>query len=139
MRSNRLFLPLGAAALLLALAAYGAASPRPQEGTPQPAAQPAATQGYAGSDVCMACHTEVAEHLEKTPHGSDAFERMAAQGCESCHGPAAAHAEDPDNPALQPSMEKRTPKQQSAVCQSCHDGRGQFFWHGSVHAKRGLS
>ena len=140
MRSNRLRLPLGALTLLLALAAYGAASPgAQQEGTPQPAPQPAASQGYAGADVCMACHSEVAEHLETTPHGKDVFDRMASQGCESCHGPAAAHAEDPDNPALRPSMEKLNAKQQSAVCTSCHDGRSQFFWHGSVHQKRNVS
>lgn len=142
MRSNRLLLlPLGAIVLLLALGASGGAASRPQQGeTTQLAAQPAAApQGYAGSDVCSACHSEVAEHLETTPHGKDVFDRKASQGCESCHGPAAAHAEDPDNPALQPAIYKQTPKQQSAVCQSCHDGREQFFWHGSVHQKRNVS
>lgn len=138
MRSNRLLLPLGAALLLLALAASGGAAPRPQqEGTP--AAAPAAPQGYAGSDVCITCHSDVGDHLATTPHGKEAFNRRASQGCETCHGPAAAHAEDPDNEALRPRFTKKSVRQQSETCQSCHAGRNQFFWHGGVHETRGLS
>jgi DmsE family decaheme c-type cytochrome len=87
----------------------------------------------------MACHGEVADHLANTPHGSKAFERLAAHGCESCHGPAAAHTENPDDPALRPSITKLSAKDQAKICQSCHSGRQQMFWHGSVHANRGLS
>ena len=135
MRSYRLLIPaLIFAVALIALEVQGGAAPQPPEDAP-----PAASQGYAGSDLCMACHTDVGDHLANTPHGSKAFSRLSAQGCESCHGPAAAHAENPDDPALQPSMDKLSPEQQSKVCQSCHSGRQQMFWHGSVHAKRGLS
>jgi DmsE family decaheme c-type cytochrome len=136
MRSHRLLLPL-CAVVLLALAGFGFATP--QEEPAEPAAAPAPPQGFAGSDTCVACHSEVGDHLETTPHGKDVFERMASQGCESCHGPGAAHAEDPDNPALRPSIAKLTKKEQNALCQSCHDGREQFFWHGSTHQKRGVS
>src|SRR5687768_7209940 len=96
MRSNRL-LPatLMCAVALFALAGWGGAAPQPPESAPQPP-----SRGFAGSDMCMACHTEVGDHLAKTPHGSKAFARLSAQGCESCHGPAAAHAENPDDPAL---------------------------------------
>ena len=135
MRLHRLLLPtLIFAVVLIALEGKGGATPQQPESTP-----PSASQGYAGSDLCMACHTDVGDHLAKTPHGSTAFSRLSAQGCESCHGPGAAHAENPDDPALQPSMDKLSPAQQSKVCQSCHSGRQQMFWHGSVHAKRGLS
>ena len=135
MKPHRLLLPtLICAVALLALAGPGFAAPQPPE-----SATPPASQGYAGSDVCMACHTEVGDHLANTPHGSKAFARLSAQGCESCHGPAAAHTENPDDPALRPAMDKLSPAQLSKVCQSCHSGRQQMFWHGSVHAKRGLS
>lgn len=135
MKPHRLLLPtLICAVVLLAFAGMGATTPQPPESAPPPA-----SQGYAGSDVCMACHTEVGDHLATTPHGSKAFARLSAQGCESCHGPAAAHTENPDDPALRPSMDKLSPAQQSKVCQSCHSGRQQMFWHGSVHAKRGVS
>ena len=142
MRMQRIVFPLCAAVTLFAFVGWGRAAPQPAGAVPQPpvtAPAASAAQAYAGSDVCSACHSEVAEHLATTPHGKDVFDRKASQGCESCHGPAAAHAEDPDNPALQPAIYKRTAKQQSAVCQSCHDGREQFFWHGSVHQKRNVS
>jgi DmsE family decaheme c-type cytochrome len=131
MRLHRFLLPTLCAVALLTFAGRAWAAPQPPESTPP--------QGYAGSDVCMACHGEVADHLANTPHGSKAFERLAAHGCESCHGPAAAHAENPDDPALRPSITKLSAKDQAKICQSCHSGRQQMFWHGSVHANRGLS
>ena len=135
MRPYRLLLPmLIFAVVLVTLEGQGDARPQQPENAP-----PSASQGYAGSDLCMACHTDAGDHLAKTPHGSQAFARLSAQGCESCHGPAAAHTENPDDPALQPSIAKLSPAQQSKICQSCHSGRQQMFWHGSVHAKRGLS
>lgn len=138
MRSIRLLLPLlAAAALVFVYATLGAAA-APQS-PPAPAQPAAAAATFVGSDMCMACHAETADHLATTPHGKKAFAALSAQGCESCHGPGSAHAEDPDNPALQPKITRLSPKQQAAVCQSCHDGRSQFFWPGSVHQKRGLS
>jgi DmsE family decaheme c-type cytochrome len=139
MRMHRILFPLCAAALF-AMAGWGGAAPQSTAAPPPPAAAPvAAAQSYAGSDVCVACHSDVADHLAGTPHGSKAFARLTTMGCESCHGPAAAHAENPDDPALQPSMDKKTPQELSKACQSCHSGRQQMFWHGSVHSKRGLS
>lgn len=136
MRSIRLLLPLlAAAAVVFAFATLGAAAPQP----PPAPAQPGVAATFVGSDVCATCHGEVADHLATTPHGKKAFAALSAQGCESCHGPGSAHAEDPDNPALRPKVTRLTAKQQSAMCQSCHDGRSQFFWHGSQHQKRGVS
>ncbi|HYN23172.1 MAG TPA: cytochrome c3 family protein, partial [Thermoanaerobaculia bacterium] len=133
MKAHHLLLStLICAVAFLALAGQAVAAPQAPEGATPP-------QGYAGSDMCMACHGEQADHLAKTPHGSKAFERLSAQGCESCHGPAAAHAENPDDPALRPTMDRLSYDQKSKVCQSCHSGRQQMFWHGSVHAKRGVA
>lgn len=139
MRMHRILFLLCAVALLV-LVGRGGAAPRQAEATPQPpATAPAAAPAYVGSDTCVACHGEVAEHLENTPHGKSAFARLSNLGCETCHGPGAAHAEDPDNPALHPRVDKRNVAAQSAVCQSCHKGSEQFFWHGGVHERRGLS
>lgn len=133
-RPHLLLLALAGAVVLLALAGPGMARPEEAENV-----RLSASQGYAGSDVCMACHGEVADHLATTAHGSKAFERLSAQGCESCHGPAAAHTENPDDPALLPSLAKLSSAQLSKMCQSCHGGREQMFWHGSVHARRGVT
>ncbi|HYU36030.1 MAG TPA: DmsE family decaheme c-type cytochrome [Thermoanaerobaculia bacterium] len=139
MRSHRLLLLLPLCALaVLALTGFGFATP--QEHPSEPAAAPPATpQGYAGSDTCVTCHSDIGDHLATTPHGKEVFASKASQGCESCHGPGAAHAENPDDPALRPSITKLSKKQQSAICLSCHDGRQQFFWHGGTHEKRGVA
>lgn len=42
---------------------------------------------YAGHQVCEGCHTDVLEVKSKGVHKGVA--------CESCHGPLAAHADDP--------------------------------------------
>jgi len=42
---------------------------------------------YAGAEACGDCHTDVAEAKGKSYH--------RGVSCEVCHGPAAAHAEDP--------------------------------------------
>lgn len=129
MRSAHPLLPLLAVAVLCAPAVSAAPQPPP--------AAPAAT--FVGSEVCAACHTEAADHLAKTPHGKGTFASLSSHGCETCHGPGSAHAENPDDPALQPRLTRLRPQQQSAVCQTCHKGGDRFFWHGGVHERRGLS
>jgi hypothetical protein len=60
---------------------------------------------YAGWQVCADCHADVLE----ARHGS----RHAAIGCEACHGPLAAHAEDPEaTPARRPDA--------TVLCRGCH-------------------
>jgi DmsE family decaheme c-type cytochrome len=109
-------------------------------GQEPPAPAPGGTQStYVGSDTCVTCHEDVGNHLKDTPHGKGAFARLSRQGCETCHGPGSAHVEDPDNPALRPRFDRRTPKQQNQLCASCHSGSNQFFWHGSAHERRGLT
>jgi DmsE family decaheme c-type cytochrome len=130
MSCSRVVIPLLAAAALV-LARPAAAAPQ----QPEPAAAPA----FVGSDVCAACHGELADHLKETPHGKSVFASLAPQGCETCHGPGSAHAQDPSNPALQPKLTKLDVLAQSQVCQKCHAGGNQFFWHGSVHETRNLS
>jgi DmsE family decaheme c-type cytochrome len=141
MKAHPILLALSMAAFLV-LAEHGGAGPQRAGAAPQPppgAPAAPANAAYAGSDVCGACHGEAADHLATTPHGKGAFARLSDLGCETCHGPGAAHAEDPDDPALHPRLDKRSVAEQSAVCQQCHDGSAQFFWQGSKHQTRGLS
>jgi len=114
-----------------------AASPAPAAVEPAPAAP--AANGFVGSELCVSCHTVEAEHLAKTPHGKGKFASLSAAGCETCHGPGAAHVANPEDKALQPRIDKWSAAAQQAVCQKCHTGGQQFFWHGSVHQTRGLS
>jgi DmsE family decaheme c-type cytochrome len=94
---------------------------------------------FVGAETCTTCHDTVEAGLAPTPHGAQAFMKMAPHGCESCHGPGSVHVDDPENPATQPSMENMTVAEQTAVCQTCHDGGNQLFWEGGEHARRDLS
>lgn len=64
--------------------------------------------GYAGRAACETCHFDVAD-LQRERQS-----RHAVVPCESCHGPLAAHADDPD--ALRPVAPDVTP-----LCIRCHE------------------
>jgi predicted CXXCH cytochrome family protein len=60
---------------------------------------------YAGRARCAECHDEVVK--------KKAGDKHAGVGCESCHGPLAAHANDPD--AIKPERPKV-----AGLCVRCH-------------------
>jgi hypothetical protein len=67
--------------------------------------------GYQGDPYCQQCHTTG----YGLPGGFDSMTRTPLArdvGCESCHGPAAAHARSPQTP---------TPLRARSQCQRCHD------------------
>lgn len=96
---------------------------------------------YAGKEVCSECHEDAAAGLANTPHGRSGFAKLSDHGCETCHGPALAHTEDPDNDDVRKMMSPKrlSPKEVAERCQQCHDGAKQFFWPGSKHDSRGVS
>jgi len=132
MRTHRMIL-LAAAVAVLALArasAAGATAAAPAAGT---------EATYVGAETCAECHDTVAKGLASSPHGKDGFAKLSAHGCETCHGPGSRHVEDPDNVALRPRIDTLDARAQSAICQNCHSGGKQFFWHGGRHEQKGLS
>lgn len=60
---------------------------------------------YAGQQVCVDCHDDIVALKEQSRHSSVA--------CEVCHGPAAAHADDPDS-GVPPAPRDRS------KCPLCH-------------------
>ena len=50
------------------------------------------TSDYVGTDTCKACHEDIYNNYEKTPHWktlNDSRGGPSKQGCEGCHGPGA--------------------------------------------------
>jgi len=85
--------------------------------------------------VCANCHEQSHASIASTAHGArnDATGKM----CQSCHGDAKAHVEDPQKNKMTNRLAKSIPAdQRSAVCMSCHAGnRHLAFWESGKHAK----
>ncbi|MCC7060883.1 MAG: hypothetical protein IT508_11695, partial [Burkholderiaceae bacterium] len=97
----------------------------------------AAPATYVGAEACLECHSEVADALG--PHGAPGFGKLSDHGCETCHGPGSLHVEDPDVVANRPTLAGKSADEKSAICQTCHNGRAQFFWSGSTHQTRNVA
>ena len=75
----------------------------------------AKTAAYGGQAACVECHSDVAE--TRTPAGHRAI------SCESCHGAAARHAEDPG--AMTPS--KSASRELCARCHAANTGKPSWY------------
>jgi len=104
------------------------------------AKEPAAQEKYVESETCMECHEEVGKAFQKTIHGRLAdFElRGYTRGCEACHGPGSAHAEEAD-PTMIIRLKDLTPSEAGEICLKCHRGGMQMNWPGSTHDISGIS
>lgn len=106
--------------------------------------------GYAGTETCKGCHEDSYNSFLKSVHGIKEDPRTPASkmGCESCHGPGAAHANAgggkgvggilPLNPMSMTPAEKI-----NKTCLDCHDRfpvrMSRALWKGSAHQSRGVS
>jgi DmsE family decaheme c-type cytochrome len=122
------------------------APPAPAARTPlSPAIAPAdAAQaqqpGFVGAEICATCHEGYDRTINATRHGfvRDPRTPAAAQGCESCHGPGEAHAQDPEK--VKPRMfDRLSAKAVSDTCTTCHNRGPHALWSGSQHEARNVS
>jgi len=87
--------------------------------------------GGQTNSSCLACHT-VGFDLPTGFISQSETPDLAGVQCENCHGPAAPHAANPDNPAVRPRAEVA-----SQVCGGCHNGPWHPTfdeWTNSAHA-----
>jgi hypothetical protein len=89
------------ARLLLTPASFGQSGFYRADALSEIASQPVT---FAGKKACDECHSDQLQTLEKGEHKT--------LSCETCHGPAQAHVENPDRP-----LEKLT----FSHCVRCHE------------------
>ncbi len=101
--------------------------------------------GYAGSDACLSCHEKQAALMKKSPHWKKAVpgSPINGEGCESCHGPGAAHAEAGGGKGvggLTTFGKGESAERKSAVCLKCHENSTQLaMWDSGVHKKQDVA
>lgn len=110
----------------------------------QPATVPGAT--FVGNEECIDCHEEEAEEFAHTDMGKILMDsprnHLEELGCESCHGPGSAHAEDETEPGLIFNFGKKAKasvEEQNQACLQCHRKGSRAYWEGSLHESRGLA
>lgn len=94
---------------------------------------------YAGAEVCKTCHAEVYEkNFERTAHFKTTLKD--GHGCESCHGPGAAHVAGGGDVSKIVSFKKLSRQESNARCLSCHGGKHeQRHFASSAHAGNDVS
>jgi DmsE family decaheme c-type cytochrome len=118
-----------------------AATPTPSAPAAAPAVPPAPAQsGYAGSDTCLLCHSDMDATLKGTKHAQalDPRTPAAQQNCESCHGPGQAHVDDDEKGHIL-KFAKASPAESSGACLNCHSNGAHAGWQGSRHEERNLT
>ena len=80
---------------------------------------------YVGSETCKACHEDQFKKFVTTKHSRLAEVpswKDKAQGCEGCHGPGKAHIEAAGDKTKIVTFTKKSSKEVSETCLSCHAG-----------------
>ncbi len=98
--------------------------------------------GYAGTESCKSCHEEFYKSFVKTTHGIKGDPRTPAAklGCETCHGPGAAHVNAGGGKGvggiipLSPKSPTKTEKK-NATCLECHSKGKLAMWDGGDTVK----
>jgi DmsE family decaheme c-type cytochrome len=105
--------------------------------------QSAASSDYVGSETCKACHEDLYNSWEKTPHWKTTLDTKGGpsrQGCEACHGPGAAHVAGAGDVTKIFTFKKVSAKEIDDRCLTCHAGGTQHMNAiNSVHAKNDVS
>ncbi len=100
--------------------------------------------GYVGIETCKACHPDLYSGFVKSVHGKKTIpgSPINREGCESCHGPGAQHAEKGGGKgvAIFTFGRKTESNARDSRCLACHeDMQGVENWNISMHKTAGIS
>jgi DmsE family decaheme c-type cytochrome len=102
-------------------------------------APPAVSAPGQGEVVCAECHEQAVATFNDSLH---ARAWKGADGCQSCHGPADRHLDDPSKETII-SFSKdggRSAEERAAQCLDCHAATDHVaFWQTSKHKSVGLA
>jgi DmsE family decaheme c-type cytochrome len=129
------------ALLMLAFSVYASAGAKNQKSSgSNPAPQDSGQ--YIGSNTCQGCHDEIYKGFEASPHfATTKPSKMApgGHGCESCHGPGAAHVEGGGDKTKIFRFTAASPEQINQRCMSCHQqNQERANFSRSAHATNGV-
>src|SRR5947207_15913049 len=88
----------------------------------KPGDAPADASASTEPETCQTCHGDNTTSFENSPHWKtmkDTHGGHSKQGCEACHGPGGARADDPSKEAVF-DYKKATPEAITDRCLTCH-------------------
>lgn len=98
---------------------------------------------YVGPEACKTCHEDIYNNFDKSPHWKTTLDKRGGppkQGCEACHGAAAAHIDDPGDPKNIFSFKTASAKEVNEHCLDCHSsGKDHMNFSRSAHSDNNLS
>ena len=98
---------------------------------------------YVGAETCKACHEDIYNSWEKTPHWKTTLDTKGGpshQGCEGCHGPGAAHVAGGGDTTKIFIFKNHSTQEINDRCMTCHAGGTEHMNAiNSVHAKNDVS
>lgn len=102
-------------------------------------------RGYAGTETCLNCHQKQGQTIARSVHWRKAIRQAPVNqsGCESCHGPGAAHAEAGGGKGVGglTTFAKGEPAPTRAgACLNCHRNGAQLaMWDAGIHSKKDVA
>lgn len=141
--SERLQIWLPLAALVLALNLTAAATPKSSQAGKTTTPPDAESGQYVGSSTCQGCHDEIYKGFEASAHfATTKPSKMApgGHGCESCHGPGAAHVEGGGDKTKIFRFTTASPDVINERCLTCHQqNQERGNWSRSPHATNAVT
>ncbi len=95
-----------------------------------------APAAVAAGEDCNQCHEEVATQFQNSFHGRAWTGTGSASGCQSCHGSAERHQNDPSRETIITFGKNslQSAEEQSQLCIGCHDTSANLaFWEMGAH------